>query len=140
MTSQPGQSAQAQPAPPTTQTRSLYERIGGEPALVAAMELFYQKILRDPLVAGFFAGMDMAAQRAKGAAFLSTVMDGPDIYRGRDMRAAHASVVARGMGDQHFDAIIGHLRATLAELGVPDAELAESIRLAEGARDEVLNR
>lgn len=140
MTTQPVQSESTHAQPETVQTRSLYERIGGEAALVATMELFYKKVLRDPLVAGFFSGMDIASQRAKGVAFLSTVMDGPEIYRGRDMRAAHASVVARGMSDPHFDAIIGHLKATMAELDVPPAEITEAVALAEGARDEVLDR
>jgi len=121
-------------------TTSLYDRLGGEAALVAVMERFYDKVLRDPLVSGFFAGMDMAAQQVKGAAFLATVMDGPDIYRGRDMREAHARLVARGMNDEHFDAIMGHLAATLADLGVPPDDAAEALALAEGARTEVLNR
>jgi hemoglobin len=119
---------------------SLYDRLGGEPTLIAAMDRFYDKVLKDPLVSPFFEGMDMAAQRSKGVAFLSTVMGGPDVYRGLDMRKAHARIVARGMGEQHFDAIISHLRATLHELGANPADAAEAVGLAEGARDEVLNR
>lgn len=123
-----------------TLNTSLYDRLGGEPALVAAVDLFYDKVLRDPLLAPFFEGMDMAVQRTKGVAFFATAMGGPNKYSGLDMRAAHARVVARGAGDEHFDAVMGHLRATLEELGAKPADVDEAVALAGSLRDEVLNR
>ena len=34
--------------------KSLYERIGGEAAIVAAVELFYEKVMADPRTRSFF--------------------------------------------------------------------------------------
>ena len=46
-------------------TQSLFERIGGEPAVEAAVDLFYRKVLSDDAISHFFDSTDMDAQRAK---------------------------------------------------------------------------
>jgi len=117
---------------------SIYDRIGGQSAVSAATELFYRKVLADPVVAGYFDDIDMDAQLAKQAAFLTMVLGGPNNYTGRDLRAAHARLA--GLDDEHFDHVATHLEATLRELGVGDAEVKEIMGVAGGARDDVLNR
>ena len=119
---------------------SLYERLGGAPAVTAAVDLFYDKVLADPLLAEFFEGMDMAHQKAHQQAMLTAAFGGPNAYAGRDLTAAHAGIVARGVGDAHFDAVVGHLAGTLVELGVPGPEVAEAGAIAESVRDAVLGR
>lgn len=121
-------------------TASLYERIGGEEAVSAAVDLFYRKVLADEHVSRFFEGVDMDAQRAKQKAFLTMVFGGPKAYTGRDLRTAHAALVARGLDDTHFDAVAGHLQATLEELGVPEDLRREVMDIAAAARDDVLGR
>lgn len=44
------------------------------------------------------------------------------------------------MNEAHFEAFVGHLRATLEELAVPPAKIAEITTIAEGGRTDVLNR
>ncbi|MGB1061385.1 MAG: truncated hemoglobin, partial [Ketobacter sp.] len=39
---------------------TLYEKIGGEPAVDAAVDLFYKKVLADERIKHFFEGVDMA--------------------------------------------------------------------------------
>jgi truncated hemoglobin YjbI len=117
---------------------SLFERIGGSIAVDSAAELFYRKVLGDPLLAPYFDDTDMERQIAKQAAFLTMALGGPNAYTGADLRTAHARLA--GLRDEHVDAVIGHLAATLSELGVADADIAEAGAIAAGARDEVLNR
>lgn len=119
---------------------SLYERIGGEPAIVAAADLFYEKVLGDPRTRGFFAGLDMDKQTQKQVSFLAWAFGGPAEYKGRDLRSAHKGLVAKGLSDVHFDAVAEHLSATLKELGVPGELIQESLTIVAGARNEVLNR
>ena len=57
---------------------SLYERIGGDAALDAAVDLFYRKVLADPGINHFFDTTDMDEQRGKQKAFLSMVFGGPN--------------------------------------------------------------
>ncbi len=121
-------------------TQSLFERIGGEPAVEAAVDLFYRKVLSDDAISHFFTSTDMDGQRAKQQSFLTMVFGGPNEYTGKDLRTAHAPLVENGLDDSHFDAVAGHLHATLTELGVPGDLIEEVMTLAGGTRAEVLNR
>lgn len=119
---------------------SLYDRLGGEDALQAAVALFYDKVIVDPLLAPFFGQLDMTAQVRKQIGFMAHAFGGPAEYKGRDLRSAHMRMLPQGLGDAHFDAVAGHLRTTLQELDVPEALIAECLDLVSGLRNEVLNR
>ncbi|NMO17591.1 group 1 truncated hemoglobin [Pyxidicoccus fallax] len=120
--------------------KSVYEQIGGEPAMAAAVEVFYRKVLADDRISHFFEDVDMERQAAKQKAFLTMVTGGPSSYSGRDMRAGHAHLVKLGLNDMHFDAVVGHLKETLEELNVPAPLVQRVLTIAEGARADVLNR
>jgi len=119
---------------------TLYERIGGAAAVDAAVDIFYRKVLSDDRVNGFFDDVDMDGQIAKQKGFLTMVFGGPNNYTGKDMREGHKHLVANGLNDSHVDTIVELLGETLKELGVADADIAEIAGIANGARDDVLNR
>lgn len=119
---------------------SLYERIGGEAAVNAAVELFYRKVLEDYRINLFFNNTNMEAQLAKQKAFFTMAFGGPNNYTGADMRNAHAHLVKIGLDDSHFDAVMEHLGATLKELNVPEELIAEAAAIAEGARNDILGK
>ena len=85
---------------------SLFDELGGEPAMEAAVDIFYRKVLSDERIAHFFEGVDMDRQAAKQKSFLTMVTGGPNRYTGRDMRAGHAHLVRLGLNDSHVDAVI----------------------------------
>lgn len=117
--------------------KSLYDQIGGDAAVDAAVDLFYRKVLADERISRFFDTVDMDAQRAKQKAFLTVAFGGPNKYSGRDMRAAHAHMK---LNEAHFDAVMEHLGATLKELKVPESLIAQAAAIASSVKDEVLNR
>lgn len=119
---------------------SLYERLGGEKAVDAAVELFYRKVLADSRIAPFFDGVDMDQQIAKQKSFLTMAFGGPNKYTGLDMRNAHKRLVEKGLGDSHVDAVIENLNSTLRQLGVPENEVKEVAALADSVRADVLGR
>lgn len=119
---------------------TLYERLGGETAVDAAVEIFYRKVLSDDRVNEFFDGVDMEAQISKQKGFLTMVFGGPNNYTGKDMRDGHKHLVARGLNDSHVDCIIELLGATLTELGAADSDIQEVANIANSVRDDVLNR
>ncbi|MCC6646929.1 MAG: group 1 truncated hemoglobin [Polyangiaceae bacterium] len=119
---------------------SLYDRLGGEAAVEAAVVLFYEKVVEDPTLTPFLSGLDLQAQIDKQIAFMTMVFGGPSQTSGRDLREAHAGLVARGLGDAHFDAFAAHLGATLRELGVDDATTGEVLAALEPTRRDVLSR
>lgn len=119
---------------------TLYDRIGGEAAVDAAVNIFYRKVLADDRINGFFDDVDMDRQAAKQKAFLTFAFGGPNAYSGKDMREGHARLVARGLDDTHFDAVMENLAATLQELEVPAELIAECAAIAESTRKDVLGR
>jgi len=119
---------------------SLYERLGGENAVNAAVDIFYRKMLSDDRVSGFFDNTDMDRQIAKQKSFLTMAFGGPNKYTGKDMREGHKHLVARGLNDMHVDVVIEHLGNTLKELGAAPADIAEVAAIANSVRNDVLNR
>ncbi|MDX8407482.1 MAG: group 1 truncated hemoglobin [Mariprofundaceae bacterium] len=119
---------------------TVYEQIGGAAAVDAAVDVFYRRVLADAYVNRFFEGVDMDKQAVKQKAFLTMVMGGPHNYTGKDMREGHKHLVKMGLNDSHFDHILMHLRATMAELGVPENLIQTIIGVAESTRDDVLDR
>ena len=65
---------------------TIYEQIGGAPAVEAAVDIFYRKVLTDDRIGRFFDDVDMDRQSAKQKAFLTMVFGGPANYTGADMR------------------------------------------------------
>ncbi|MDZ4801670.1 MAG: group 1 truncated hemoglobin [Bryobacteraceae bacterium] len=123
-----------------TSSQSLYEQLGGEPAVDAAVDVFYRKVLSDDRVSRFFDDVDMDRQIAKQKSFLTMVFGGPVAYTGKDMRAGHAHLVERGLDDSHVDAVIELLGQSLREVGAPEHLIAKVAGIAESARADVLNR
>lgn len=119
---------------------TLYERIGGEPAVNAAVELFYRKVLNDHRINRFFDNADMDRQIAKQKAFFTMAFGGPNQYTGQDMRHGHAHLVKLGLNESHFDAVMELLGETLTELNVPSDLIGEAAAIAESARNDVLGR
>ena len=102
---------------------SVFEQIGGKPAISAAVDGLYERLLADPVLAPYFTGTDMERLKRHMRAFMAVALGGADLYAGRDMRSAHA-----GLDVTHdaFDRVVAHLVDTLASLGVP-VELIEAI-------------
>jgi hemoglobin len=123
-----------------TPTPSLFEQLGGQPAVEAAVDIFYRKVLSDDRVSRFFEDVDMDRQRAKQKAFLKMAFGGPNNYSGKDLRAGHARLVAMGLNDSHFDAVVELLGGTLAELGVQQEQIQQVAAIAESTRQDVLGR
>ena len=121
-------------------TQSIYEQIGGEAAVNAAVDIFYRKVLSDDRISHFFDDVDMERQSAKQKAFLTMAFGGPNNYSGKDMRDGHAHLVARGLDDSHVDAVAENLVATLQELNVPANLIEGVVAICESVRDDVLSR
>jgi len=120
---------------------TLYDRIGGDVAVMAAVQRFYERVLADPRVSRFFVDLDMDVQVSKQVAFVTWALGGPAEYRGRPLRAAHAKLVAdEGLGDEHFDAVTSLLREAIEEMGVQAADVDEAMAVIASQRDEVLGR
>ncbi len=119
---------------------NLYERLGGRDAVFTAVELFYDRVLGDPMLKPFFDDIPMKEQKAKQRAFLAMAFGGPATPKAVDLTESHAASVAKGMTDEHLEAVVGHLGATLESMGVPAEDIAEVAAIAESTRDAIFGR
>ena len=119
---------------------TIYEELGQEAGVSAVVELLYQKVTDDPRIAPFFVGVDMEKQIEKQKRFLSMVFGGPQNYTGRELAAAHAHLVHRGLDHQHVDALLENLGSAMKELGIRKALVARILALTNSYREDVLSR
>lgn len=105
------------PDPPPT----VYEQLGGAPAIRAAVDLFYDKVLGDRRIAHYFSNVSITRLKAHQRAFITAVTGGEQgTYADMDvamdrLRAAHERLkITR----HDFNLVVTHLVTTLTELGV----------------------
>jgi hemoglobin len=115
---------------------SIYESIGGEAAVDAAVDIFYRKVLSDERISKYFDTVDMEGQAIKQKAFLTMAFGGPNSYSGKDMREAHKGM---DLDEIHFTAVAECLVGTLQELAVPQHYIDEIVDVCLSVKDDVLN-
>jgi hemoglobin len=106
--------------------RSIYDAVGGEPALAAVVDDFYERVLVDPELAAFFAGANMNKLKGRQVEFFAAALGGPHTYTGAPMRQVHRG---RGIRQEHFDLVAGHLAAALGAAGVPEEIISQILGL-----------
>lgn len=116
---------------------TLYERLGGKAAVDAAVDIFYDKVLKDQRINHYFKNVDMAQQRGKQKMFLTVVFGGANHYTGKKMKEAHAHL---NLSHADFDAVIENLTSTLVELKVPADMIQECAEIAESTRTEIVTK
>jgi hemoglobin len=89
----------------------------------AVVDIFYDKVLADPELAGWSGGVDMDRLKRHRRLFVGQALGARRPYPGRAMRAAHASLA---ITDAAFDKVVQHLAASPAGAGV-DAPTIGSI-------------
>ena len=105
---------------------TLYERLGGEPAIHAVIEGMYQKIFNDPELSDFFRKTDKDKQKKMQEHFITFATGGIPEYHGKSMHDAHKG---RGIGNKEFDLVCGHVISTMRELGVSEDLINETAGL-----------
>jgi hemoglobin len=116
---------------------SLYEAIGGEPALIAVVDDFYDRVTADPELAAFFAGTNMNKLKGRQVEFFAAALGGPHAYTGGAMREVHRG---RGISQAHFDLVAGHLVAALGAAGVPEDMIGRVVSLVAPLAEEIVSR
>jgi hemoglobin len=116
---------------------SLYQKLGGQVAIDAAVERFYVKMLADDRVKHVFDDVNMVRQRRKQKQFLSAAFGGPIPWEGVDMRTAHAGL---HLTETHFQAVAENLQSSLEDLKVPKELIAQVMAIAGSVHDDVLNK
>lgn len=113
---------------------TLYDRIGGEATVARLMDSFYERVLADPELVLFFAGVSMQKVRSMQKLFFCAALDGPFEYAGRPLAAVHHG---RGIRPPHLARFVGHLLATLRDLGLDEHDVLDIVSRIEIYSDEI---
>jgi len=116
---------------------SLYDRLGGYPAVSAVVDDFVKNVAADKRINGFFAHTDIPSFRQKLTDFICVGTGGPCSYGGRDMKTAHAGM---GVRSRDFNALVQDLGKTLKKFKVPHHEQMELVAILGPMKKDIVTR
>ena len=119
----------------TTQTTSLYDRLGGLDAITALTESWVARVGGDDRANGKFVRTDIPRLMKEIIDQLCEATGGPCTYAGRSMRETHDGM---GVTAGEFDVVMQHLDATLDELNVPKTDRDELVALIMPLRADIV--
>jgi hemoglobin len=117
--------------------RSLYQRLGGRPAIVAVVNDFVGNVARDRRINGFFANTDIPRLKRLLVQQICAASGGPCTYEGRSMREAHRGL---GVRNRDFDALVQDLVISLNKFNVGPREQRELLGTLGQLRPQIVQR
>jgi truncated hemoglobin YjbI len=118
---------------------TLLERMGGASAVIDAIEALHERMLADEVLVPFLEGIDPQVWTEKQYDFLGRMLEASE-YDGPRLRTTHQRLVDAGLGDEHFDRTLEHLRVALGVAEVPPDCADEVIAAFESTRADILCR
>ena len=126
--------AMAQTAP----TDTLYKTFGEKPGLVKLMDDFMVRLLADPRTGPHFKPSNQQRVKEQLVDQFCQVMGGPCVYKGADMKSAHANLEIR---KSDFNALVEVLQLSMDAQGIPfRAQNQLLAQLAPMHRDTITER
>lgn len=122
---------------PTMEKKSLYDRLGGKPAITAVVDDFVGNVAADGRINKRFASTNLPRLKAMLVDQICEASGGPCKYSGRSMQAAHAGMKITGA---EFDALVDDLLRSLDKFKVPAQEKKELLTALGGMRGEIVGR
>ncbi|MGQ0652520.1 MAG: group I truncated hemoglobin [Betaproteobacteria bacterium] len=117
--------------------KSLYERLGGQKAIVAVVDDFVGNVAADGRINGFFARTDIPRLKRLLVEQICAGTGGPCTYTGRDMKTTHAGM---GIAPVHFNALVEDLVKTLNKFNVPQKEQKELLAILGPMQQDIVER
>jgi len=118
-----------------TAGKTLFDRLGGRPAIEAVIDDFLGRVAQDERINASFAGAHLPRLRQRLVEQVCSASGGPCTYSGRDMKTVHAGM---GITGAQFDALVGHLVATLDKYKVPEKEKGELLSVLGPMRGDIV--
>lgn len=117
------------------QEKSLYDRLGGEPAVSAVVDDFAKNVLADDRINKKFAKTNATRLVANLKSFVCFATGGPCKYEGRDMTVAHKHM---GTTAGEFNALVEDLVKTLDKFKVQEKEKGELLGALAGLKSQIV--
>ena len=117
--------------------KSLYDRLGGQPAINAVVDDFVGNVAADSRINGFFARTDIPRLKKNLADQICAGTGGPCTYTGKDMRTAHKGM---NITDAQFGALVEDLVKTLDKFKVPETEKGELLAILGPMKPQIVGQ
>jgi hemoglobin len=115
---------------------TIYDEIGGAPAVTAVVDAFYERLIADPDLMAYFQGRDMKSLKAHQRALVTVALGGTsEEYNGRMMQPAHTGLA---ITNEAFDKVLDHLLAVLTGAGVAPMTAAKILAILQPLRTDVV--
>jgi len=120
---------------PVKRERSLYERLGGNPAIAAAVDQFVANVAADNRINGRFAATDIPKLKQHLVDQVCEGTGGPFTYKGRDMKSTHAGM---RISEAEFSALVEDLVKALNTLKVPPREQQDLLAILSPMKKDIV--
>lgn len=120
-----------------TYKKTLYQRLGGQGAIVAVVDDFVANVAADKRINSFFANANIPRLKRRLVEQICAGSGGPCEYKGKSMKAAHKGF---GIEDEDFDALVEDLVKTLKKFKVPVREQKELLAILGPMRKDIVER
>jgi hemoglobin len=124
----------AEPAKPGG---SLYDRLGGKPAIQIVVDDFVANIAQDDAIKNRFTNTDVPAFKQKLVDQICQAAGGPCTYTGKSMKDAHAGMK---ISDAEFGALVADLKKALDKNHVAADAENQLLGALGGMHDDIVNR
>lgn len=114
---------------------TLFDKLGGTAAVEVVVKEFYERVLGDGALKGYFANTNMDRQIQQLIKSLAMALGGPNEYDGRPMHEVHEPM---GITDHHFDLVAQHLVATLKWAGVCEEDVDEVVSIVAPLKKQIV--
>lgn len=125
------------PGPATAQQKSLYERLGGTPAITAVVDQFVANTTADPRINKRFEKADISKLKRLLVEQVCEASGGPCRYSGRDMETTHRGI---NLTAEEFNWTGGHLAAALDKFNVPAPEKNELLAAIGAMQNQIVGK
>ncbi len=116
---------------------SLYERLGGQPAVRMVVDTFVTRVVADSRINAFFRGIDVDTFKQLLAEQICQASGGPCIYSGRPMERAHKGM---HITNAQFDALVEDLSGALDANHVGATEKSQLLAILGGLRGQIVGK
>jgi len=117
--------------------KSLYDRLGGKPAITGVVETFVGKVGGDKRINSFFASTDLTRLKLHLVNQICEASGGPCSYTGRTMKQTHAGM---GVDEAAFIALVEDLAAALDHHKVGKTEKDELLGVLGPMKSDIVEK
>ncbi len=118
-------------------TKSLYDRLGGQPAITAVVDDFVGNVAADPRINRRFADANIPHLKTMLVDQVCQASGGPCTYTGQTMKAAHKGMK---ISEAEFNALVEDLVKSLDKFKVGAREKSELLSALGGMKGDIVGQ